>query len=127
MEDELAFYNNVHKYLWIGGTGTIHRLLLLTCNKSNKAETLFKSSFTHEIKVNLIAYLLFYFGIIVTYDFNKIQRDFIYTQDEDGTLERIECFKTYLEDSTEPTKASTENAKFSTKDGSFADIDSIQD
>ncbi|XP_058180057.1 uncharacterized protein LOC131298593 [Rhododendron vialii] len=48
-------------------------------------------------------------------------------KDEEVTNERKKCLKRYLNDSTERTKANMEYAKFSTKEGSFSDVDSIED
>ncbi|KAG5544627.1 hypothetical protein RHGRI_017158 [Rhododendron griersonianum] len=48
-------------------------------------------------------------------------------KDEEVTNERKKCLKRYLNDSMERTKANMEYAKFSTKEGSFSDVDSIED
>ncbi|KAG5523737.1 hypothetical protein RHGRI_030653 [Rhododendron griersonianum] len=48
-------------------------------------------------------------------------------KDEEVTNERKKCLKMYFDDSIMRTKANMEYAKFSTKDGPFADIDSIED
>ena len=48
-------------------------------------------------------------------------------KDEEVTLERKKCLKRLFDDPMERTKANMECAKFSTKEGPFADVDSIQD
>ncbi|GFY87883.1 hypothetical protein Acr_05g0015220 [Actinidia rufa] len=48
-------------------------------------------------------------------------------RDEEVTNERKNCLKRYLIDSMERTKANVEYAKFSTKEGPFSDVDSIED
>ncbi|XP_058210011.1 uncharacterized protein LOC131322634 [Rhododendron vialii] len=47
-------------------------------------------------------------------------------KDEEATNERKKCLKRYFDDSIMRTKANMEYVKFSTKDGPFADIDSIE-
>ena len=48
-------------------------------------------------------------------------------RDEELTLERQKCLKGYSRDPMECTKANMEYAKFSSKEGTIADIDSIGD
>ncbi|CAL5427429.1 unnamed protein product [Camellia sinensis] len=48
-------------------------------------------------------------------------------RDEEVCLERKKCLKRFFDDPMERIKANLEYAKFSTKEGPFADIDSIRD
>ncbi|XP_028111846.1 lipoyl synthase, mitochondrial-like [Camellia sinensis] len=48
-------------------------------------------------------------------------------RDEEVCLERKKCLKRFFDDPMEHTRANLEYAKFSTKEGPFADIDSIGD
>ncbi|KAI8550731.1 hypothetical protein RHMOL_Rhmol06G0130700 [Rhododendron molle] len=101
LEDESEFYDVVHK------------ILVDRWNKNNTP-------------LHCLAHALnprYYSDIWLQEDPKRVPPH----KDEEVTNERKKCLKRYLNDSMERTKANMEYAKFSTKEGSFSDVDSIED
>ncbi|KAG5556909.1 hypothetical protein RHGRI_007221 [Rhododendron griersonianum] len=101
LEDESEFYDVVHK------------ILVDRWNKNNTP-------------LHCLAHALnprYYSDIWLEEDPKRVPPH----KDEEVTNERKKCLKRYLNDSMERTKANMEYAKFSTKEGLFSDVDSIED
>ncbi|XP_058180780.1 uncharacterized protein LOC131299188 [Rhododendron vialii] len=98
LEDESEFYDVVHKIRWNKNNTPLHCL-------------------AHALNPR------YYSDIWLEEDPKQVPPH----KDEEVTNERKKCLKWYLNDSTERTKANMEYAKFSTKEGSFSDVDSIED
>ncbi|GFS32012.1 hypothetical protein Acr_00g0020400 [Actinidia rufa] len=101
LDDEIEFYNVVHK------------ILVDRWNKNNTP-------------LHCLAHALnprYYSDKWLEEDPNRVPLH----RDEEVTNERKKCLKRYLIDSMERTKANVEYAKFSTKEGPFSDVDSIED
>ncbi|XP_057467262.1 uncharacterized protein LOC130796494 [Actinidia eriantha] len=101
LDDEIEFYNVVHK------------ILVDRWNKNNTP-------------LHCLAHALnprYYSDKWLEEDLNRVPPH----RDEEVTNERKKCLKRYLIDPMERTKANVEYAKFSTKEGPFSDVDSIED
>ncbi|CAL5395559.1 unnamed protein product [Camellia sinensis] len=101
LEDESTFYN------------VVHQILVDRWNKNNTP-------------LHCLAHSLnprYYSDVWLHEDPSRIPPH----RDEEVCLERKKCLKRFFDDPMERTKANLEYAKFSTKEGPFADIDSIGD
>ncbi|CAL5327444.1 unnamed protein product [Camellia sinensis] len=101
LEDESTFYN------------VVHQILVDRWNKNNTP-------------LHCLAHSLnprYYSDVWLHEDPSRVPPH----RDEEVCLERKKCLKRFFDDPMERTKANLEYAKFSTKEGPFADIDSIGD
>ncbi|CAL5383489.1 unnamed protein product [Camellia sinensis] len=101
LEDESTFYNVVHQILvdrWNKNNTPLH------CLAHSSNPRYYSDVWLHE-------------------DPSRVPSH----RDEEVCLERKKCLKRFFDDPMERTKANLEYAKFSTKEGPFADIDSIGD
>ncbi|CAL5368910.1 unnamed protein product [Camellia sinensis] len=101
LEDESTFYN------------VVHQILVDRWNKNNTP-------------LHCLAHSLnprYYSDVWLHEDPSRVPPH----RDEEVCLERKKCLKRFFDDPMERTKANLEYTKFSTKEGPFADIDSIGD